>query len=296
MGLDLDWVILRPSVVVGRPAYGGSALLRGLAAMPVLPVMPISGPLQIVQLDELTRTILFFIHPEAPARVALDVGGPERLSFTEAVLAYRDWLGWSKPHLLTLPAWLSHLFVRLGDAAGLLGWRPPIRSTAEREIAYGAVGDNEAWRRLTGIEPRSLSAALAREPVSVQERWFARLYLLKAAGFVVFASFWIVTGLISLGPGWDSGRRLLLEGGIGEPFASISVLAGAIADIAIGLAIAIRPSARGGLYAALVISIFYLVSGTILMPHLWLEPLGPMLKILPIMALNLLLLAILEDR
>ncbi|HEX6259109.1 MAG TPA: NAD(P)H-binding protein, partial [Woeseiaceae bacterium] len=26
---DLDWVILRPSVVVGRPAYGGSALFRG---------------------------------------------------------------------------------------------------------------------------------------------------------------------------------------------------------------------------------------------------------------------------
>jgi uncharacterized protein YbjT (DUF2867 family) len=29
---DLDWVILCPSVVVGRSAYGGSALLRGLAA------------------------------------------------------------------------------------------------------------------------------------------------------------------------------------------------------------------------------------------------------------------------
>jgi uncharacterized protein YbjT (DUF2867 family) len=33
-GRDLDWVILRPSVVVGRPAYGGSALFRGLASLP----------------------------------------------------------------------------------------------------------------------------------------------------------------------------------------------------------------------------------------------------------------------
>ena len=33
MARDLDWVILRPSVVVGRPAYGGSALFRGLAAL-----------------------------------------------------------------------------------------------------------------------------------------------------------------------------------------------------------------------------------------------------------------------
>jgi hypothetical protein len=29
---SLEWFILRPSVVIGRPAYGGSALIRGLAA------------------------------------------------------------------------------------------------------------------------------------------------------------------------------------------------------------------------------------------------------------------------
>ena len=43
MRRDLDWVILRPSVVVGRAAYGGSALFRGLAALPILPVMPGDG-------------------------------------------------------------------------------------------------------------------------------------------------------------------------------------------------------------------------------------------------------------
>ena len=34
MARDLEWVVLRPSVVVGRQAYGGSALFRGLAALP----------------------------------------------------------------------------------------------------------------------------------------------------------------------------------------------------------------------------------------------------------------------
>ena len=29
MTSGLDWVILRPSVIIGRPAYGGSALIRG---------------------------------------------------------------------------------------------------------------------------------------------------------------------------------------------------------------------------------------------------------------------------
>ena len=43
MARNLDWVILRPSVVLGRTAYGASALMRALAALPVLPLMPNTG-------------------------------------------------------------------------------------------------------------------------------------------------------------------------------------------------------------------------------------------------------------
>jgi hypothetical protein len=38
------------------------------------------------------------------------------------------------------------------------------------------------------------------------------------------------------------------------------------------------------------------VLGSILVPRLWIDPLGPMLKIWPVLALNLVALAILEDR
>ena len=44
MATTLDWVVLRPSVVVGRAAYGGSALFRGLAALPVVLELPDAGP------------------------------------------------------------------------------------------------------------------------------------------------------------------------------------------------------------------------------------------------------------
>jgi hypothetical protein len=54
-----------------------------------------------------------------------------------------------------------------------------MRSTAGREIVRGAVGDASEWVQLTGIEPQSLDVALAAEPASVQERWFAQLYFLK---------------------------------------------------------------------------------------------------------------------
>jgi MFS superfamily sulfate permease-like transporter len=64
----------------------------------------------------------------------------------------------------------------------------------------------------------------------------------------------------------------------------------------IGLAIAYGPTTRYGLYAALVISFSYAAIGTWLVPRLWSDPLGPMLKICPIIVLNLMALAIYEDR
>src|SRR5215207_7116919 len=65
MESGLDWVILRPSVVIGRPAYGASALVRGLAALPATWVMPNTGQLQIVLLEDVVRTVAYFLDPGA---------------------------------------------------------------------------------------------------------------------------------------------------------------------------------------------------------------------------------------
>src|SRR5947209_6479221 len=102
MRLDLDWVILRPSVVLAPAAYGASALFRGLAALPVLPVMPETGLLQVVQLEEVVETVVLAITSHIPPRVALDLAGPERLSMLEIIRQYRSWLGWAEPRILPL--------------------------------------------------------------------------------------------------------------------------------------------------------------------------------------------------
>jgi uncharacterized protein YbjT (DUF2867 family) len=296
MERDLDWVILRPSVVVGRAAYGGSALFRGLAALPVMPVAPRTGALQLVHLDDVVRAVAWFLEPGAPSRQAVDLVGPRRWTFEEVVRLFRAWLRWQPAPVLRLPAWVANVMYRLGDLVSLLGWRPPMRSTARREIVRGATGDAGKLTRLTGMTPIDIENALAAEPASVQERWFARLYFIKPLVFGVFALFWITTGLISLGPGWEIGMGLMREGGVGETMGTLTVIAGALADIVIGLAIAYRPTARYGLYAALTISITYAIIGTWLVPRLWIDPLGPMLKIWPIMVFNLVALAIHEDR
>jgi uncharacterized protein YbjT (DUF2867 family) len=296
MAHDLDWVVLRPSVVLGRPAFGGSALFRGLAALPIIPQAHDTGPLQVVQLDDLVQTIAYFLRPHAPTRMTLDIAGPEALAFTDIVLTYRRWLGWKDAPVVRVPRWMSHAATRLGDFAGWLGWRPPIRSTARIEIARGSGGDPAEWTRVTGVVPRTLAAALACEPASVQERWFARLYLLKPLLIGAFSLFWFATGVLSLGPGWERGVDVVREAGVAAAVAPLLVLAGAVADIGIGIGIALRRTARLALRAGFALSACYLMVGSALAPQLWSDPLGPLLKILPILMLNLALLAILDDR
>jgi uncharacterized protein YbjT (DUF2867 family) len=295
MQRDLDWVILRPSVVIGRAAYGASALMRGLAALPVIPVMPNTGQLQIVLLDDVVQTVRHFLDPRSPTRKIVELVGPHRYSFLEVVALIRRWCRWPPAREIRLPNFASSMMYKFGDMISLLGWRPPVRSTAEREIRRGAVSSLEALRRL-GLHPKGLPEFFASEPASVQERWFARMYFLKPAIFVVLSLFWILTAFISLGPGWGYGVGLMGEGGVEGVSAALTVVAGALSDLAIGLAIAYRPTSRYGLYAAIIISFTYAIIGTILVPRLWADPLGPMLKIWPIIVLHFAALAVLDDR
>jgi uncharacterized protein YbjT (DUF2867 family) len=295
MVTKLDWVILRPSVVLGRPAFGASALIRSLASLPWLPLMPDTQPLQVVQLDDVVDTVSFFLREDAPSCLAIELAGPERLQMGEIIARYRNWYDWRPARSFVIPHSLSKFTYWLGDVAGTLGWRPPVRTNAAREIARGAVGDPQGWISITGIRPRSLADALAAEPATIQEKWFARLYLLKAIIFVVLAVFWVATGVISLSVGYPSGLELMRSTGAGL-LSGPSVVAGALADIAVGLCIAWRPLTRLGLYGALALSLFYAVAGTILRPDLWIEPLGPLLKIIPIFVLHLVALAIMDER
>lgn len=296
MESGLDWVILRPSVVVGRNAFGGAALLRGLAALPVLPMPEQAGALQVVHIDDVLDTVLFFLRPGAPAQLVLDVVGPHPWRFDELVGLFRRWLGWRPAGAVRLPRWLAAMAFGFGDLMGRLGWRTAIRSNAGQELLRAGAGDPTRWMQVTGVVPRDIERVFVIEPASVQERWFARLYLLRPWIFAICAVFWISTGVIALGPGWTSGIDLMNEGGVfGWPAAAV-VISGALCDIAVGIAIGWRRTARNGVIAAFIITIIYALIGTVLVPRLWSDPMGPMLKALPILALHLAALGIVDDR
>jgi hypothetical protein len=90
--------------------------------------------------------------------------------------------------------------------------------------------------------------------------------------------------------------RCCAKGGLQEKFAALVVIAGAIADIIVGLPIFWRSLSGYALRAALIISLAYAVIATALVPQLWVDPLGPMLKIGLVVMLNLVAMAFREDR
>jgi uncharacterized protein YbjT (DUF2867 family) len=295
MASGIDYVILRPSVILGHPAGGASALIRGLAGLPLLPVMPETGPLRPVALDDILETVLAYIDPRRPGRVVLDMSGPETLSFVELVRLNRRWLGLPPAREVAVPAVLAALAYRFGDAASQLGWRPAVRTTARLEVARGAAGDSRVWTEATGIIPRRIEAVLQARPPSVQDRWFARLYMLKPVIFVSLFLFWVGSGLASLGPGYGGGVAMMREAGTGW-LAPLIVAGGGIADLVVGVGIAWRRTTRRALQAGIAVTSAYAVAGTVLTPALWLDPLAALLKTLPIVALTLAALAILEER
>ena len=74
---DLDWMILRPALVLAPAVYGSSALLRGLAGFPlVTPVAQADCRIQVVSAGDVADTVALCLAPAAPVEADLGAGAP----------------------------------------------------------------------------------------------------------------------------------------------------------------------------------------------------------------------------
>jgi DoxX-like protein len=101
---------------------------------------------------------------------------------------------------------------------------------------------------------------------------------------------WWATALASMAEFHGMSRQLLVDAGLRDPvWIGILIAGGAAVDAAIGCALAIRPC-RAVYAIALAAMVAMTAVATLLAPSLWLHPLGPLLKNLPIAAILLVLL------
>lgn len=95
---------------------------------------------------------------------------------------------------------------------------------------------------------------------------------------------WLATAVISLWEFNGQSMDLLVEAGIDErAVAPVLIAAGAGADLLVGIALALRPSRRVYLAALGLMAVMTAVA-SVLAPSLWLHPLGPLMKNIPIAA------------
>lgn len=296
----LPHAILRPGFVIGPTAYGGSALIRALAALPLaLPAREETRPFAATALGDLIRTTAHladrFAVGERESAVIWDVMESRPGTVGDVVAAFAARFG-GPARRIALPGWSLALGARLGDLAARLGWSPPIRSTALAEMRRGVTGDPEPWIAATGLTPASLAETLKSLPATVQERWFARLYLVKAALIGGLALFWLVSGLVALTVSFVPARTILLDHGVPFGLATVLTAVTSLADIAVGLALLRGRTSAVGLLAGIALSLGYAAGAVVLAPETWLDPVGSMVKILPVILAMTAALAILDDR
>lgn len=205
--LDLDWVVLRPSLVYGEGAYGGTAMLRALAAFPFMTPL-VGGGAQVfrpLHVEDLARTVLACLERDDLVRRVLEPVGPRVETVKSIVAQYRAWLGRPPARPLPIPLSIVRLLCRLGDVLG----RGPLSSNALAQLEYGNAGRETGFIETIGFQPATLAQRLQARPAQTQDLWHARLYLLRPLVRAVLVIFWAASGLLSLGMALGPMPRLL---------------------------------------------------------------------------------------
>lgn len=292
----LDWTILKPGLVIGAGAYGGTALIRMLAALPLVqPVVLASARIQTVSAADVADAVRAALAGDVASGRDYDLVEAEPHTLLDLVHAVRRWVGREDARWTwRLPRWFAGAIGRLADVAGWLGWRSPLRTTALRALTDGVTGDPGPWMASGGRPMGSLAQTLAALPSTMQERVFGRAQLVYPALLLMLAAFWIASGVIGLVR--IDAAAAMIAGKVGEQAATGLVGLGSALDLAIGVGLLLRKWVRVAAWASILVSAGYLAAGSFLTPELWADPLGPLVKVFPAIALALAVVALTEER
>ena len=292
--LDLDWIVLRPSLVYGQGSYGGTSFLRGLAGLPgIVPLIGNGGQaFQPIHVDDLAEAVARCLSPSFPPHQTLEPVGPETLTLRMMTEMTRAWLDIPPARFLAVPLPLVRLVARGGDLLGA----GPVTTTALAQLEYGNVADPAGFAAAIGFRPRAMSQAFRAAPSHVQDRWHARLYFLPPLLTAILALLWIGSGIAGLiNPPTDA---LTVTLAVGAPPDAVPWIVGLFCLIDIGIGVWLATGRAGRLcgWVQGIMVVGYTVGMTLFIPSLWYDPYGALLKNLPTLGAILVWLALLDDR
>ncbi|NOX72890.1 MAG: SDR family oxidoreductase [Alphaproteobacteria bacterium] len=276
----LPFTILRPGLVLGDTSYGGSSLLRALAAFPF--AIPVIGkgdtafnPIHATDLAEVVLEAL----QSTELQGCFEIGGAEEIEQAALFRNYRRWLGIPPARLLHIPWKIAGVLGRIGDFLSL----GPISATSIKQLEGGVLADNRDILRNLKFHPRGVSEFLAARPAGTQDIWQARLYLLRPALRFGLALMWLVSGLLGVFLPASQWIAHFGDTGLSEPVLVWAARLGGLVDLAIaaGLVRNWRPARLGRIQLVLVLA--YTIGLSFIAPQLWLDPFGGLLKNLPVL-------------
>lgn len=287
-----DALILRPSIVYG-PGDHSMALFRGLAALPITPLIGAGDqPLSPVYVGDLAAAVVRALSDRADPdlRGVVEVVGPETMPFRALLDRLRRWMG-AGP-LRGLPVPLAP--VRAGAAITDLTGIGPISSDELSMLLAGNAAPPDRFARLLGRPPTPLEQALG--PCTQADRWHARLSMLRVPLRLSVASVWVATGVFCLFAVPPEVRYGMLgDSGFTGPAAERFLDALCLAEIPLGLLTAAGWRVRwlGALQLLMIssFSLFLLFTQT----HWWVHPYGPLTKNIPLMGAILAMMCLEED-
>ncbi len=153
-GLDLDWFVLRPSLIYGKGGGSNELFLR-LARLPCLPVIGDGQQmLQPVALGDVLASVLRCL-AMPQGRLTLDLVGNETLTFAAWLQSLRAAQGRAPAPLLPIPPKLAHL------AFGLAGQLHPLFQPDNlRMLLAGYHADAQPFCAFLGRRPQDYAPEL----------------------------------------------------------------------------------------------------------------------------------------
>ena len=284
-GAGIGWTILRPSLVYGDGSYGGTSLMRGIASLPWCLPVPGNGDFAFTPIHarDLAKAVRLCCEEDRFGMQVLEPVGPVTLDLKTMLGRYRSWLGFGQARFLSIPLPLMRLMGRVGDIMG----DGPIATNSLVQMVAGNAGDSESFAAAIGFQPRSLEAAMASRPAQVQDRWHARLFFLAPAIRAVLVLLWLASALLGLMQADIQTKQLVTALGLPDFWADPLRIGSSLLDLLIAALVLFDRSARRSTQAQLLVVLGYSIVIGIALPALWLDPLGPLLKNLPILALIL---------
>lgn len=294
---NIDWVILQPSLIYASGCYGGTSLFRGLAALPYF--IPLVGEglqrFQPIYIDDLTDIVWSCTQKAGTIHRVFKIVGPEIVTVKDILIHFRRWLGLPTAKMIKIPLVFIHLCAKFGDIFGI----NPLNSTSYKMMMQENVAsqaDKDELIEFFGFAPRNFEQGLAWEPLTVQSLWHARLFFLKPVLKIILGLFWIMTGLITSFLEPEPGLNIIKDLGFSQSLAHVALYLSCFIDIALGLLLIMKPKITIICLLQIIVVCVYTLMLTVLKPNLWLDPLGPLMKNIPIIILTMTLMAIDRDK